>query len=229
MAAILSRPQYVNGGHQLSAGPGGCCIVGTLGSARSVYSGKTSFWLATADCCNSLHPRFVQRFVALRQIGMCIINVFTCTLTGKFNNDSLWMTISQLFSPHTVAVVHRNKDFIYYQIIVNRFVNHLMTWSSFRESCQIKSKMGWIKLVIASHGQTGKIIQVVLESKRGLRLGAYQGHTYITWSNPGDSVHLAMDLRLSSWFSVTLIIIPSSPFGLHRHNQGCFMSSHDNL
>ena len=102
-----------------------------------------------------------------------------------------------VLSPHTVAVVHRNRDFIYYQIIVNRFVNHLMTWSSFRESCQIKSKMGWIKLVIASHGQTVKITQVVLESKRGLRLGAYQGHTYITGSNPGDSVHLAMDLRLS--------------------------------
>ena len=129
MTAILSQPQYVNGGHQLSASPGGCCIVGTLGSARSVYSGKTLFWLATADCCNSLHPRFVQRFVAFHQIGMCIINVFTCMLTGKFNNDSLWMTISQLFSPHTVAVVHRNRDFIYYQIIVNRFVNHLMTWS----------------------------------------------------------------------------------------------------
>ena len=43
----------------------------------------------------------------------------------------------------------------------------------------------------------GKVTQVVLESKRGLRLGAYQGHTYITGLNPGDSMHSAMDLRLS--------------------------------
>ena len=57
------------------------------------------------------------------------------------------------------------------------------------------------ELAIASHGQTGKITQMALESKRGLRLGAFQGHTYITGSNPGDSVHSAIDLRESNWFS----------------------------
>ena len=48
----------------------------------------------------------VQSFVAFCQIGTCIINVFTVTLTRKFNNDSPWTTISQLFPPHTVAVVY---------------------------------------------------------------------------------------------------------------------------
>ena len=36
------------------------------------------------------------------------------------------------------------------------------------------------------------------------RLGAFQGHTYITGSNPGDSVHSAIDLRVSNWFSCVI-------------------------
>ena len=64
---------------------------------------------------------------------------------------------------------------------------------------------------------------VLLESKRGLRLGEYQGHTYITGSNPGDSVHSAMDLRVSNWFSCDIYHYSKHicPFGLYRHNPGC--------
>ena len=64
--------------------------------------------LALIDRCWLLwlHPLLVQSFVTFCQIGTCIMNAFMGTLTRKFNNDSPWTTISQLLSPHMVAVVY---------------------------------------------------------------------------------------------------------------------------
>ena len=201
--------------------------------------------------------------------GLCGLYGPRRPLSSKRPINLISLSLSLVFID-LETIVHRNRDLIYYQIIVNRFVDHFDDLVIFKRVYQIKCNMGWIyndvimnvmasqitsvtivystiysrhrwkktsklrvtglcegnslvtsefsaqkvsdtenvsiswrhhELAIASHGQTGKITQVVLESKRGLRLGAFQGHTYITGSNPGDSVHSAIDLRVSNWFS----------------------------
>ena len=47
-------------------------------------------------------------------------------------------------------IVPRNRDLIYYQITVNRFVDHFDALVIFQRVYQIKSNMGWINITMTS-------------------------------------------------------------------------------